>query len=53
MTITHYFHVSGHKTSTGASFLASRYVATKEEAEKEKKDLENRGFTVEVYEYNN
>lgn len=44
------YHVSGHKSSTGASFMASRYCETIEKAQAEKKDLESRGFTVEIYE---
>lgn len=44
------YHVSAHKTSTGACFMASRYCETIEQAEVEKKDLESRGFTVEIYE---
>ena len=44
------YHVSAHKTSTGAYFGASRYCDTIEEAQAEKKDLTSRGYTVEIYE---
>ena len=44
------YHVSAHKTSTGAYFGASRYCDTIEEARTEQKDLLSRGYTVEIYE---
>ena len=44
------YHVSAHKTTVGAYFGSSYYCDTIEEAENVKKDLELRGYTVEIYE---